>query len=194
MIKKKRNLAVYHAHVCGLVYLEAVVGPRTELEYAGLLVEGEVLDVDFAGGLVYRRRLPLDQALVVDGGLRGQGHLEVSVRAASEHISGSGRCGGPESLICTFFPVLFPPRAHSHSTWSPRPYPSYSHALPRRAPTFFLGERILFREINTIAELVCCSEISLCRVAFERKAALPLFFIIEFSAAGAQQSVEANGN
>ena len=83
-------------------YLEAVVGPRTELEYAGLLVEGEVLDVDFTGGLVYRRWLPLDQALVVDGGLRGQGHLEVSVRAASEHISGSGRCGGRESLLCTF--------------------------------------------------------------------------------------------
>ena len=31
---------------------------------------------------------------MVDGGLRGQGHLEVAVRAASEHISGSGRCGG----------------------------------------------------------------------------------------------------
>lgn len=31
---------------------------------------------------------------MVDRGLRGQGHLEVAVRAASEHISGSGRCGG----------------------------------------------------------------------------------------------------
>lgn len=76
------------------IYLEAVIGPRTELEDAGLLVEWEVLHVDLAGWLIYGRRLPLDQSLMVDRGLRGQGHLEVAVRAASEHISGSGRCGG----------------------------------------------------------------------------------------------------
>lgn len=76
------------------IYLEAVIGPRTKLEDAGLLIEWEVLHVDLAGRLIYGRRLPLDQSLMVDGGLRGQGHLEVAVRAASEHISGSGRCGG----------------------------------------------------------------------------------------------------
>lgn len=31
------------------IYLEAVIGPRTELEDAGLLVEWEVLHVDLAG-------------------------------------------------------------------------------------------------------------------------------------------------
>lgn len=31
------------------VYLKAVIGPRTELEDAGLLVEWEVLHVDLAG-------------------------------------------------------------------------------------------------------------------------------------------------
>lgn len=76
------------------VYLKAVIGPRTELEDTGLLVEWEVLHVDLAGWLINGRGLPLDQSLMVDGGLRGQGHLEVAVRAASEHISGSGRCGG----------------------------------------------------------------------------------------------------
>lgn len=89
------------------IYLEAVVRPRAKLEYAGLLVKREVLDVDFTGGLINCRWLPLDQALVVDGGLRGQGHLEVSVRAASEHISGSGRCGG-SSLLCTYDSISKP--------------------------------------------------------------------------------------
>ena len=77
-----------------LVYLEAVIGPRTELQDTCLLVEREVLHVDFTGRLINGWRLPLNQSLMVDCGLRGQGHLEVSVRAASEHISGSGRCGG----------------------------------------------------------------------------------------------------
>lgn len=76
------------------VYLKAVIGPRTELEDTGLLVEWEVLHVDLAGWFINGGGLPLDQSLMVDGGLRGQGHLEVAVRAASEHISGSGRCGG----------------------------------------------------------------------------------------------------
>lgn len=89
------------------IYLKAVIGPRTELEDAGLLVEWEVLDVDFTGRFIYRWWLPLDQALMVDGGLRGQGHLEVSVRAASEHISGSGRCGG-SSLLCTYDSISKP--------------------------------------------------------------------------------------
>lgn len=83
------------------IYLKTIIGPRTKLEHTGLLVKWEVLDVDFARGLINRRWLPLDQSLMVDCGLRGQGHLEVSVRAASEHISGSGRCGGL-SLLCTY--------------------------------------------------------------------------------------------
>lgn len=85
------------------IYLEAVIGPRTKLEDAGLLVEGEVLHVDLARWLIYGRRLPLDQSLMVDCGLRGQGHLEVAVRAASEHISGSGRCGGRAYFV---LPIL----------------------------------------------------------------------------------------
>jgi len=95
------------------IYLEAVIGPRTELEDAGLFVEWEVLHVDLAGRFIYGRRLPLDQSLMVDRGLRGQGHLEVAVRAASEHISGSGRCGGrayfvfPIRYQAVFFFVLF---------------------------------------------------------------------------------------
>lgn len=44
---------------------------------------------------------------MVDGGLRGQGHLEVAVRAASEHISGSGRCGGRAYFV---FPYSIPSR------------------------------------------------------------------------------------
>lgn len=51
---------------------------------------------------------------MVDGGLRGQGHLEVAVRAASEHISGSGRCGGRAYFVLpiryqalVLFTVLF---------------------------------------------------------------------------------------
>ena len=95
------------------VYLKAVIGPRTELEDAGLLVEWEVLHVDLAGWLINGRGLPLDQSLMVDGGLRGQGHLEVAVRAASEHISGSGRCGGrayfvlPIRYQAVFFFLIF---------------------------------------------------------------------------------------
>lgn len=83
------------------IYLEAVIGPRTKLENAGLLVEREVLDVNFTGGFIYCRWLPFDQSLMVDCGLGGQGHLEVSVRAASEHISGSGRCGGRAYFVLT---------------------------------------------------------------------------------------------
>lgn len=50
---------------------------------------------------------------MVDRGLRGQGHLEVAVRAASEHISGSGRCGGrayfvlPIRYQAVFFSFFF---------------------------------------------------------------------------------------
>lgn len=65
-------------------YLEAVICPTTEFEDAGLLVERKILDVDLARRLVYGRRLPLDQTLVIDGGLGGQGYLKVAVRAAMQ--------------------------------------------------------------------------------------------------------------
>ena len=64
-------------------HLETVVRPTTEFQDARLLVEGEVLDVDLAARLVNGGRLPLDQAAVVHGRLRGQRHLEVPVRAKS---------------------------------------------------------------------------------------------------------------
>lgn len=66
-------------------YLESVVGPGAELHDAGLLVEGEVLDVDLARGLVDGGRAPLHAPRVVQRRLGGQRHLEVAVRTALEH-------------------------------------------------------------------------------------------------------------
>lgn len=68
-------------------YLEAVVRPTTKFEDASLLVEGKILDIDLARALVYGRRFPFDQALVVDSGLGGQGHLEIPVRAVRERTN-----------------------------------------------------------------------------------------------------------
>lgn len=65
-------------------YLKAIVCPRTELHDAGLLVEGEVLDVDLARGLVDGGRAPLHAARVVQRGLRRQRHLEVAVRTVRQ--------------------------------------------------------------------------------------------------------------
>ena len=66
--------------------LKPVVGPRPEFHHTGLLVEGKVLDVNHAGRLVDGRRLPLDQAVEPQRGLRRQRHLEIAVgaRLASE--------------------------------------------------------------------------------------------------------------
>ena len=60
-------------------YLETVVGPAAELHDAGLLVEGEVLDVHLAGRMIDGRRSPLHQTRVEEGRLRWQCHLEVTV-------------------------------------------------------------------------------------------------------------------
>ena len=65
-------------------YLESVVGPAAELHDAGLLVEGEVLHVHLAGGVVDGGRLPLHPPLVVQGRLCGQRHLKVSVRTGEK--------------------------------------------------------------------------------------------------------------
>lgn len=50
------------------VDLESVVRPAAKLEDARLLVEREVLDVDFTAGLVDGRGFPFDQARVVHRG------------------------------------------------------------------------------------------------------------------------------
>ena len=60
-------------------HLEAVVGPAAELHDAGLLVEGEVLHVHLARGVVDGRRLPLDPPVPVQRGLGGQSNLKVAV-------------------------------------------------------------------------------------------------------------------
>ena len=66
------------------LYLESIVGPAAELHDAGLLVEGEVLHVHLAGGVVDGGRLPLHPPLVVQGRLRGQRHLKVPVRTGEK--------------------------------------------------------------------------------------------------------------
>ena len=60
--------------------LESVIGPRPDLEEAGLRVVREILDVHETGRLVNGRRHPMDQARVVDGRLCHEGDLVVAVR------------------------------------------------------------------------------------------------------------------
>ena len=61
--------------------LESVIGPRPDLEEAGLGVVREILDVHETGRLVNGGRHPMDQAVEVDGRLRHEGDLVVAVRA-----------------------------------------------------------------------------------------------------------------
>ena len=68
-------------HTASLPYLEAVIGPTTEFQNAGLLVKGEIFYVYLTRRLVNGRRFPLDQPLVVDGCLGRQRNLEVAIRA-----------------------------------------------------------------------------------------------------------------
>lgn len=69
-----------HDGMCLVVtYLETVVGPATEFQYARLLVEWEIFDVNLAGRFVYSGRLPFDQSLVVDGRFCRQRHFEVPI-------------------------------------------------------------------------------------------------------------------
>ena len=64
-----------------LDHLKAIVCPAAELHNAGLLVEGEILDVHLAGAVVDGGGFPLHQAGVEQSGLGGQGHLEVAISA-----------------------------------------------------------------------------------------------------------------
>lgn len=68
-------------HTASLPYLEAVIGPTTEFQNAGLLVKGEIFYVYFTRRLVNGWRFPLHQSLMVDRSLRRQGNLEVAVSA-----------------------------------------------------------------------------------------------------------------
>ena len=62
-------------------HLKPVIGPRAELHDTGLLVEGEILDVDLAGRLVDGRGLPLYKAVPPQGGLGGKGHFKIAIGA-----------------------------------------------------------------------------------------------------------------
>lgn len=64
-----------------LIYHVSIVGPRAELHEAGLLVEGEILDINFAKGLVNRRRLPHHFARVMKDRFSHDGHFVVAIGA-----------------------------------------------------------------------------------------------------------------
>ena len=64
-------------------HLEAVIGPAAELHDTSLLVEWEVLNVHFTGGVVDGGGLPLHQPSIVQGCLGGQRHLEVAIGTAT---------------------------------------------------------------------------------------------------------------
>ncbi len=64
--------------------------PEDKQQIAGLLVEGEELDVDGAGGLVDGGRLPDHGAVGVQRGLGHQSHLVVPVGADRARGGGGG--------------------------------------------------------------------------------------------------------
>lgn len=66
------------------IYLKPIKGPASELEPAGLLVEGEVSNVDITRGLEYGGGLPLDEARGVERGFGHGGDVVVTVRAATQ--------------------------------------------------------------------------------------------------------------
>ena len=65
------------------MYLQAVMGPGTELHEAGLRVKGKVADVDFAVGFENGGRVPFDVAVVVQYGLGHGGHYVLAVSTKS---------------------------------------------------------------------------------------------------------------
>jgi hypothetical protein len=67
-------------------YLVAIICPRAELHVTVLLVEGEPLHVDLAGGLVDRRRLPNHLASVTQAGFGHQGHLVLPVGTKNKSL------------------------------------------------------------------------------------------------------------
>ena len=72
-------------NVC--IYHESVIGPASELHHALLLVEGEVLHVNTAVGLVDGGGVPLDPARVGEDRLGHDGHLVVTVRTDSNKFN-----------------------------------------------------------------------------------------------------------
>lgn len=60
-------------------HLKSIVCPTAELHDTRLFVEGEVLHVHLAGGVVDGRWLPLHLARVRQGRFGGQSDLEVTV-------------------------------------------------------------------------------------------------------------------
>ena len=70
-------------------HLKPIIGPGTELHDACLLIEGKILYVYFARGLINGRRFPLHQSVVPQSGLRGQGYLKISIctEIAKRHIT-----------------------------------------------------------------------------------------------------------
>lgn len=92
-------------------HLEAVIGPRAELEDAGLYVVGEKLDVDGARGFVDGWRLPEHPPIGVDCRLCHQRHFVVAVCAVTPNRGYSFYCPGPRSLsIDTLTTLVFPNR------------------------------------------------------------------------------------
>lgn len=97
-------------------HLEAVVSPRAELHHARLFVERKIFDVDLAGRLVNRRRLPLDPTRVVQSRLRRQRHLEIAVGA----VECVNRCHLPDPVALQHSHI----ETHTHTqtkrqTWLP---------------------------------------------------------------------------
>ena len=60
----------------------SVVSPRSKLHETSLLVEREVLDINFTGRLVNSRRLPLHYAVGMQYCLRHYRHLVVTIGTA----------------------------------------------------------------------------------------------------------------
>lgn len=100
-------------------HLEAVVGPGAELHHARLLVEGEKLHIDLTRRLVDRWGLPLHQAVVVESGLGGECHLEVTVGAVR------GECAASLNL--------FRPKDFCDETSRPANTPDVLPVLPSSA-------------------------------------------------------------
>ena len=72
-------------HLVKNVHRVAVVRPRADLDGARLLVEREELDVDRTQAFVDRRRLPVYEAVGMDGHLGDLFHREVAVSATDTY-------------------------------------------------------------------------------------------------------------
>jgi hypothetical protein len=75
-------LQVKYLSYLNLTYLESIVGPRSKLHEARLVIEGEVPDVDFARRFENGRRRPQYFACVVQHGFCHRRHHVLAVGAA----------------------------------------------------------------------------------------------------------------